>query len=345
MKANTGSFPKDDWWTNLTSKPMNFASWTLLHKTSDHRKRTLVKRVLYDLVFKKKEEYISNQKMDPVYSLPENQFRTPGNKHDNSKLPSLFTAKSAQSTEYSSCKSPEENPYRRVVKLLGFPVNTSPSSLVGLVRGGSLEKVAMIEGDRPLAMAQSSVVRGPIIPPRTVGTSPSILLHFLLPLEASSFLSFVNNSSLVEFRGKRLLAQWANQDQAKNLRDLELAPHISEEINRHSASRVVILSCYNHAKAPSDRALKLSYPHPRENFHTSFNCNALKVDFGQFGQIIDVTPVISPKLSVSIQFADIRSAILVMHTFNSRNSVLRSKYAIWSAKYARDVTNKPCFNV
>lgn len=378
MFANTGILPKNDGWPEVPPQRSR-KLWTLTVGAEAGKKRTFVRKILYDLVFKKKENV---QKTLPISEPLVRDVETPPKEKRLLKTLSIFGSKSAESTKRAITQSQlQETCHRRVVRLSGFPKGASIGAVISFVRGGPLEKITFIPGGIPgrlrldivspnlstsfplsnsttlppsngttIPSNHSSVQANSTTPPSSTmfppfssSVSPDALnVHFLSATDAKHFMAYATDSSLLKFNGTGLSAQWA-EEQNQKLRGYELSPHIADEVNHYNASRILILSHYMEGKTPISRALKHRYPRPAENYTGDFNCNAIIVDFGQFGQIVEVTPVISSKLSVSIQFADIRSAILVMHTLNSSRSVLRAKYSLWSVKYARDITCKACF--
>lgn len=247
-------------------------------------------------------------------------------------LPAPLIPKDTTITPKNGWKISDDT-HRRLVCLSGIPKGSSLAAVVSFVRGGPLERIS------------NFIPRIPDFQEHLKNRSfPDLQLYveFLTHKDACQFLIYVNRTSLLKVTGQSIRAHWAKE--STRFKEKPIDPRVENEVKRHGASRVIILSHHIPGKTPVDRALRQKYPNPVENF-SSFNCNALKVDFGQFGEIVEVLPVISPKVSVSIQFADIRSAILVMNTVTKQNTVLNAKYSLWKVKYARDVTNKPCYSI
>lgn len=209
---------------------------------------------------------------------------------------------------------------RRSVLLRGIPSNTAIGNVVSQIRGGALEKIVYHKT-----------------------SDPSLEAHFLSAGKASLFLKYATETGLFMVNGTRLAVTWAP------VCCEEASPHlptfIVEEVDYFHASRLLVLSQPVEGKVAKDCRSKKIYPVPEENFSTEFDAETIKWDFHKFGTIVEIMPVISKKLSVSIQFSDIRSAILAKKAFDKKDSAFSHKYSAWTLKYARDPSNKPCYAV
>lgn len=209
---------------------------------------------------------------------------------------------------------------RRSILLRKIPSNTAIGNVVSQIRGGALEKIVYHKT-----------------------SDPSLEAHFLSASKAASFLKYATETGLFMVNGTRLAVTWAGVSRE------EASPHlptfIVEEVDYFHASRLLVLSQPVEGKVPKDCRNKKVYPVPEENFSSDFDAESVKWDFHKFGTIVEIMPVISKKLSVSIQFSDIRSAILAKKAFDKNDSAFSHRYANWTLKYARDPSNKPCYAV
>lgn len=335
---------KEDWWSNFTSNPKNNSFWNP-PKTGDQKKKLEAVKKLF------KPQSSKNKDLQNASTAPHNKAPSPltatakkspiYQAERTSKSSSALTCASQSNTTTKSIQILREDSSRRCIVLSGFPKGTPNTSIISLVRGGAIEKLTFLNGEAEqmeqdiCSEVRKSLLSGSI-------KYPVMILSFLYPADASRFMEYVNDKSLLKFHNKPLSAHWAHDNSLQFSVGYHLAPHIAQEIDANHASRYVILS-------RSSRKTIIDIPHGHRHpqayscFSTTFNCNALKTDFAQFGQIIEVVPLLDKKLAISLQFADIRSAILVMHTFKSKTSVLRSKYSLWTLRYLPDIANYPCY--
>lgn len=332
--ANTQKGPKDVWWSTFTGHSKKERALT--GRTDVPKKEAQAE----------KSETKEKHKSAEVSKLP-----TPD--QEPAHVSTVYTPRSVQSNNQTITRplftlpnGPIENEvsrnngvdifFRRAISLSGFEPGTLVSTIMSFVRGGPLEKILDAESTiasrfvRPNAYKKSPYLRAPIF------------VFFMTPQGANNFMAYATNNALLTFNGLRIQVAWAND---KILLNEELDPHVAEDAKYYSASRVIVLSHPINKTPPEPLASRKININARENYTRSFSCESLKRDFAQFGQIIDVTPVCSSKLSVCIQFADIRSAMLSMRTLNENNSVMRAKYSLWRARYVRDVTCRPCYPI
>ncbi|KAI5965356.1 uncharacterized protein KGF55_001577 [Candida pseudojiufengensis] len=88
---------------------------------------------------------------------------------------------------------------------------------------------------------------------------------------------------------------------------------------------------------------KMFYPEPEIHYSKNLQIQDIKNDFQPFGEIMDIGSVISRKLSFSVFYFDIRSAILAKTEFEKNGSELSDKYKDWSIWYGKDITDRACF--
>ncbi|KAI5952296.1 hypothetical protein KGF54_003162 [Candida jiufengensis] len=88
---------------------------------------------------------------------------------------------------------------------------------------------------------------------------------------------------------------------------------------------------------------KMFYPEPEIHYSKNLQIQDIKMDFEPFGEIMDIGSVISRKLSFSVFYYDIRSAIKAKNEFEKIGSKLSDKYKDWSIWYGKDITDRACF--
>lgn len=97
---------------------------------------------------------------------------------------------------------------------------------------------------------------------------------------------------------------------------------------KHRIRRVIVLRARKDFKGPGDSRL-ISIEH-------------IRLTFSSFGAIISITPMISTKAEIRIQYADVRSAIQAKRTFEDGSDPLYREYARngWWISYAEDPVDK-----
>lgn len=210
---------------------------------------------------------------------------------------------------------------KRVVLISGITPDMSVPLILAQLSGGALEKVVYHE--------ERNVVE----------------LYFLSTFGAAEFLEHACTTGLFVVNGKSLTVRWSDSMDARKCLSSLLPKLIIEEVEDCKASRVLVLSKAIPGKKSTDLKGKKVYPNPDQNFSQDFDIERVKWDFFAFGGIVEVCPIISHKLSVSIQFTDIRSALLAMRSMRQEDSPIRKKYPDWNIKYAKDPTHRPCYTV
>lgn len=117
---------------------------------------------------------------------------------------------------------------------------------------------------------------------------------------------------------------------------------LSHEIVMNGCRRCLIISQVVAGKKlrTSD---KMFYPEPEVHYSQDLHIYNLRRDFKQFGEIVDIGSVISRKLSFSVFYWDIRSAIKAKTEFERTGSSLNLKYKDWNIWYGKDITDRACF--
>lgn len=313
---------QNEWWDNPPKSPriLEKLEWKRPITTAASGKRTMVRSFIYDQVMRMKGRLGDGETLKTCnLALTNAEFNenfTAESSKSGKPSATLPLPKARSQTSEVRSKSEFGRPCHRVVVLSSIPAKTGVNSILSQVCGGPLEKIVY----------------------RELKKNPQMELHYLSAKLAINFLNYVLKTSLFVVNGQKLTAEWATTE----FQDLlPLPSYISEEVDKYQASRVIVLSKAIPGKLNMASSRKV-YPCPLENF-LDFNVESIKWDFVQLGGIVEIAPVISKKLCVSVQFSDIRSAILAMRSLNQKTSMLHLKYILWTAKYARDPVDRPCY--
>lgn len=209
-------------------------------------------------------------------------------------------------------------PGKRAVLISGLTEGTTVPLVLAQLRGGVLEKIAYNEKNGDLEV------------------------FFFTARAAAEFMEMALNLGLFIVNGRSLPVRWSNSFEARSCEVRPLPNYVVAEVAMYKASRVVIFSKCVPGKPKVVVGEKRTYPNAKLHFSQAFDIEMVKWDFVLFGGIVEVMPMVSHNLSVSIQFTDIRSALLAMHSMKQANSHLREKYPDWTLKYGNDPTLRPC---
>ncbi|KAL6933340.1 uncharacterized protein HGUI_02950 [Hanseniaspora guilliermondii] len=184
-------------------------------------------------------------------------------------------------------------------------------------------------------------------------------LHFIKNQDAELFLKYSKSGNFL-VNGQKLKCQWGtrfiNEVSKKNFSKLEdlVYPENEQVYSQHGGStirtgarRCLILKKTN--VEPKNDTNKKTIKNPYHLYSpnlAAFNINEVIKDFKVYGDIINISPVISRRLCISINYYDIRSAILAKEAFEKMNSIINKKYSNeWVVWYGKDVNDKPCISI
>lgn len=321
------SHPDDDWWrhfqngarTRLASLNPSVSMRSTMHSHAtwaSASKRTMVRNFLHGSVQRMRDRHTSSQQLETLSrskAQPTLLAFAPQTSQLAATLPIRARAYTSAQLPAEKSAVPVSGP--RVVWLDARYESTNVAAVIASVTGGALEKVVVHD------------------PPKN-----RVELHFLSPFNADRFIAHVGAAKTFSVNGSPVRVSWAPPAKGLKLGHLALPKYIRAEIDKNSASRVIVMS------RPVHRGVrqKERYPDAREHFSSNFNIERLKWDLVQFGAVVEVTPMVSSKLSISVQFYDIRSAILAAHAIQLKSTLFYEKYNLWTIKYVRDVTSRPC---
>ncbi|AET38136.1 Ssp2p Ecym_2403 [Eremothecium cymbalariae DBVPG len=210
---------------------------------------------------------------------------------------------------------------RNLVVIRDFPNGTGLKSVLNQVQGGPLKHIA------PQYRKESNQLK-------------SVELEFLSPEDAQHFMEY-GRHAVFQINGVHLRPKWGIQSLSENF-EASLNTH-KDSLNVYTPSSRCLLLKKQGSRNPKHSTCH--YPSPRSHI-CDLNIQDLKNDFGQFGDILDISPMISRKLCVQINFFDIKTAVDALQAYKNINSPLNRKYAdTWTIGYGKDITDKPCVHV
>ncbi|CDK25680.1 unnamed protein product [Kuraishia capsulata CBS 1993] len=238
--------------------------------------------------------------------------------------------------QVAACPNPPKDIPRRVVSLYSLPEKASLSCILAQVRGGPLERIGVRYGS------------GDVMDDEPVDWSSAIVdLHFWRPTDADAFMEYATTGMFM-INGKHVKAEWGatTVDQESS----ESTGSALELMADSGARRTLIFKKLIQRKI-SKHALNVSsrgYPSPTSHLSTDFDIDEVVKDFQQYGEIVEIAPVISRKLCFAVQFNDVRAAIMAKYDCENVESTneyspLFDKYKKWNVWYGKDPADKPCY--
>ncbi|ODV60680.1 Ssp2p ASCRUDRAFT_35105, partial [Ascoidea rubescens DSM 1968] len=208
---------------------------------------------------------------------------------------------------------------RRIVIVKEIPRKTGLITLLSYICGGPLERI--VKNMYPIN---------------------SVELHYMYSKDAESFMKY-SQTGLFVVSGRHLKTEWASRDD-HNLEDHNYSYHATipspllEQLKFGARRCLILKKEVNHGGSSTSTR---HYPSPRSHF-SELDIKEIKEDFGRFGSMVEVVPIISKKLGLSINYFDVRSAILAKEAFDNKNSSFRRKYYDWNVWFGKDPTDKSC---
>lgn len=211
---------------------------------------------------------------------------------------------------------------RRIIIIKQLPKNSSLNGIINRICGGPLERIVFHENRE----------------------DPSVELYFIFPKDAQAFFDY-GNTGLFIYNGSRMVLEWANETNTEDISLIhpKLLTPLSNQITNGARRSLLFVKSVPNKMIQHRRSLY--YPDPENNYSKDFNIKLILRDFASLGNVIDVSPIISTKLSFCIHFSDIRSAIAIKRQCETEGTKLHQKYRSWSIHFVKDVTDKPCLQV
>lgn len=246
---------------------------------------------------------------------------------------------------------------------IGKPL--SISSLLSQIYGGPLEKVELVLRDQQRHFYNDDSLYQ--TEERTDWSKVSVFLYFTCNEDAMSFYRY-SKSDMFKVNGDSLNTLWmpdvdedvdegGNKGQQIQLRRRQLQQAMG---GAERARRVLVLKRPIEEKAYNRGPISHSFT--RKNGHLSLvsECHTtvkhnldidpkeIKRDFGEYGHLIEVFPIVSRKLSFGVHYYNVASAILVKRVlenateerFSAVDLEMRRKYGAWHVWYGRDPTER-----
>ena len=232
---------------------------------------------------------------------------------------------------------------RTVVIIKNIPQNIDIDSILQAVYCGPIENVVKV------------------FSPENNKLIKYLELHFFKNKDADLFLKYSKTGNFL-VSGQKLKCQWGsriiNETSCASFQKLKdiVYPENEQVYSQHGGStiRTGARRCLILKKTSLETKVKASQINNniKNPYHlyspnlAIFDINEIINDFKEFGDIINISPVISRRLCVSINFYNIRSAILAKEAFENMNSIVNKKYSDeWVLWYGKDVNDKPCIAI
>ena len=261
----------------------------------------------------------------------------------------------------------EKIPDFRIVAITSVPKKLSIPSLLGAVHGGPLEKVELVRKDNYQFYSDAGLyeLNQPIN-----WSVVSIFLHFSEYEDANDFYKY-SKTGLFKVNDIHLKTVWIpdiekrtgiddSGDGGSDNDDYQVISHLMKD--EEKARRVLVFKKPLNDKRNKANKRRMGYPDPTVNYSEDFDVEEIKRDFGQYGKLVEVLPVVSRKLCFGLQYYDVRSAIKVKRVIHSPNAhddeesidseygidnnlspqdlEIRRKYKDWYIWYGRDPAEK-----
>lgn len=210
-------------------------------------------------------------------------------------------------------------PTGRGVVLKDVPLGAGLAGILSHIRGGALERVVFREHP-----------------------APTLEATFIEAKLARCFFEYASQTGFLSVNGHRVLAESMDLSNTASLDYMQpLVPYLEKEYLR-GARRVLILARPVHDK-PEREGPIMHYPSARLHLLKDVDVEQIRRDFAKYGDVVEVTPVVSRKLCFSIHYTDIRLAIVAKQDVRSEGSIMGAKYHAWTVSYGKDPADAPCY--
>lgn len=205
------------------------------------------------------------------------------------------------------------------VVIKNIPHGTGISSIINQIFGGLLENVTLIYD--------------------TDNRLKDVKLKFQTMEDADAFMKY-SYTNLFKVNGRRLYPQWEVKVPGEISSDNLLEQFTKNVVRPDGACRSLILKQQSHNNSSKSNSRE------RTNTIQELNITKIKQDFVNFGELLNIAPLISRKICLSINFLDVRSAMKAMEAYEDLNSDLHKKYfTTWSMWYGKDITDRTCIEL
>lgn len=216
---------------------------------------------------------------------------------------------------------------RRVVQLKNFPANIGLKSLILQVCGGPLEKIVVHKGQQ-----------------LDINNCRSIEFWFFKSEDAEAFFKY-SLTGMFLINGSHYAAEWSlpHSSYAYGVYHEEVDDLIFEEFTKNNARRTLILKkIIKKSSSSKKKSTSRHYPSPKSHL-SEIDLDDIIQEFSKFGEIFEISPVVSRKLCIAIHFFNVKSAISAKREFEDDASELHAKYTDWLIWYGKDPVDRLCF--
>lgn len=270
---------------------------------------------------------------------------------------SIINNNSRGSNGLDSTGRVDSEPSFKIVAITTIPRKLSVPALLNQVYGGPLEKVELIRKHGYQYFNDERVYR--------LGESIdwdgiSIFLHFNKHEDARAFYHY-SKTGLFRVNDIYLNTVVIPDDGGTSeVEEDRNANSVVSELMQgdEKARRVLVLKKPVSNKKSSYSRRRLGYLDPLSNYTHNFDLDEIKRDFGEYGRLVEVSPIVSRKLCFGVQYYDVRSAVRVKRLLQSnldkttvgvrddgrhglkKDVELKRKYNGWFVWYGRDPSDR-----
>lgn len=236
----------------------------------------------------------------------------------------------------------------RVVALTNIHFKLSLSTLLSQICGGPLERIELQRRDRfqqDLPSLAYNLLETSETP--TNWTNIDVLLYFHKPEDALEFYEY-SKTGMFLVNGQHIDTYWVTYEEV-----IGDETNILEKMNvrNEKARRVLVFKKPVLNKRHRTAYERRHWPDPCSHFTKDFDYQQAVRDFGQYGGLVEVMPVISRKTCFGVQFMDVRTAMRVKQIVQDRcgdapsewsklDTSLQAKYKDWYVWYGADPCEK-----
>lgn len=204
----------------------------------------------------------------------------------------------------------------RILCFDGLTNTVGLNSVISQLHGGPLERVVYVAEE----MSNVRIIQ----------------VHFFQAKDARAFYSFTRSGRFL-VNGQVYYSRWAGGCIANIY---PFPKSVFDEMAYHGARRCLTLTRKAHSLDTSKGQVGIKLKH--HNVLLNVSVDKIKSDFSRYGLIVAVCPLISPTISISVQFADVRCAIRAKKLFERQADALSRTYSGWIMTYGKDPTDRRC---
>lgn len=259
----------------------------------------------------------------------------------------------------------------KIVAITSIPKRMSISTLITQLYGGPIEKIDLVKRDNYQFYNDESLYE---MNHHIDWQQVSIFLHFNKNEDAMDFYQY-SKTGLFRVNDVHLKTIWIpdvneydkyeigdydnnkgrgdDDDLEEELEERERDLLISNLMkNEERARRILVFKKPIYDKKSKLEKRKPGYPDPTINYSADFDIEEIKRDFGHYGKLVEILPVVSRKLCFGIHYYDVRSAIKIKNIIqqgvdivdnnemSAKDNEMRRKYSGWYVWYGKDPADR-----